>query len=500
MEKLKKNRLEEKIYELLDVKNPEKIPELLDVINYGLKQVQKIKQVEQEIRKLLRGFDASFIEPGASGNVTRGRIDVLPTGRNFYSIDPGRIPTKASWEVGKKLADAMLEKFMKEEGRYPETVGMVLWSTDAFRTDGEELSQILYLMGAKPKRNGGKVKGVEIIPLEELGRPRIDSTIRMSGIFRDTLPNLYELLDEAIQKVISLPEPKSMNYLKKHTEEMKEKVGEEEARNRIFAAPPGAYGAGVNYAVEASAWKDEDDLRDVYVNFGGYAYGKQKHGKASHKSFALNLGNVELSYNKLGSDESDALNCCCYFAYQGGMTAAAKSISGKDVKTYWGDTRDPSHPGVRDMREEMERIVRTRLINPKWLEGMKKHGYKGAGDISSRVLHTYGWDATAGVVEDWMYDEIHDRIVKDMKDFFLEHNPHALEEIMRRLLEAYERGLWDADEERLEELREFYMEFEGMMEEESIEGEHQGGSIDVMTKEDVEEWNKKVDEKWKEIL
>lgn len=491
--------LERRIYELIDVENKEKVSEILKVIEYGLELAPQIDKVRREIPQLLRGFDSGFIEPGASGNVTRGRTDVLPTGRNFYAIDPNKIPTKAAWQVGKKLAENTIERYQEEEGRYPETVGMVLWSTDAYRTDGEELSQILYLMGAEPVRDGGRVTGVEIIPLEELGRPRIDTTTRMSGIFRDTLPNLWKLLDEAIQRVIDLDEPLDMNYLKKHTQEMEKEVGEGEARNRIFSAEPGAYGAAVNYAVEASAWEDKADLRDVYVN-SAYAYGKEKYGEPDRKSFALNLKNVDLTYNKLGSDESDALNCCCFFAYHGGMTAAAESISGEDVKTYWGDTRDPDRPEVRDIGEEMERIVRTRLINPKWLEGKKEHGYKGAGDISSRVTHAFGWDSTAGVVEDWMYDEIHDRIVKDMKDWFMEKNPNALEEIMRRLLEADERGLWNADEEKLEELRKFYMEFEGLMEEEGIEGDHQGGSVDVMTREDIEAWSEETDETWKEVL
>jgi cobaltochelatase CobN len=284
--------------------------------------------------------------------------------------------------------------------------------------------------------------------------------------------------------------------------ELEPKVGER-AKYRIFSAPPGAYGAGVNLAIEASAWENEEDLRDVYINWGGYAYGRDVHGEKVHDSFALNLKGVEVSFNKLETDEADALDCCCFFGYHGGLTIAAKSLSGREVKTYWGDTRDPNHPHVRDMKDEMERIVRTRLLNPKWLEGKKRHGYKGAGDISSRVLHVYGWDATAGVVEDWVYDEILSRIVSDMRDWFMENNPYALEEICRRLLEANERGLWAASKEDLEQLRQIYLDLEGLLEDEERKGEFQGGEIVVKTKRDVAEWEENVrgiERAWKEIL
>ncbi len=479
--------LEEIIYETLSVKRKEKVIELISVIQYGLKVADQIMACEREIPQLLRGINGEFIEPGASGSITRGNTDVLPTGRNFYILDPRKIPTKAAWSIGKGLAEKLLEKYLKEEGVYPETVGMVLWSIDAFRADGEEICQILYLMGARPCWDQkGKITNIEIIPLEELGRPRIDVVMRLSGIFRDTLPNIYELMDDAVQKIMELDEPAEMNFLRKHLMEVSTHINEKKARHRIFAAQPGSYGAGVNYAVEASAWETEDDLRDVYVNSGGYSYGRNVYGEPAHESFALSLKKVNLTYNKLESDEHDPLDCCCFFAYQGGMASAAKSLSGKEVKSFWGDTRNPKQPGIRDMKEEIERVVRTKLLNPRWLKGQKEHGYKGAGDISSRVLHTYGWDATCQIVDDWVYNEIQDRIVMGMKDWFMEQNPYALEEIMRRLLEANERGLWNAQEEALTELKEMYLEFEGLMEDEPREGHFQGGNIDIKTAKDVE--------------
>ncbi|HID96342.1 MAG TPA: cobaltochelatase subunit CobN [Candidatus Latescibacteria bacterium] len=489
---------------LMDVRNPEQVEGLLQVVNYGLNLIPRIEAVEREIPQLLKGLDGQFIEPGASGSVTKGRIEVLPTGRNFYGVDPGRVPTQAAVKVGEELAEKLLARFLDEEGRYPESVGMVLWSIDIFRADGEEVAQILYLMGARPKwDSNGRVRGIEVIPLKDLKRPRIDVTVRLSGIFRDTLPHIYELIDEAVGQIAGLDEPEEMNYIRKHTRASKEKgLSERESTYRIFASPPGTYGTGVNYAIEASAWKDEADLRDVYVDWGGYAYGKGAFGQAAHKAFALNLQKVEISYNKLESDEHDSLDCCCYFAYQGGLTAAVKSLSGREVKTYWGDTRNPGHADVRDMKTEIERIVRTRLLNPKWLEGKKRHGYKGAGDISSRVLHTFGWDATSGVVPDWIYDQIHQRIVKGLRHWFMESNLYALEEIARRLLEAHQRGMWQTEEETLEELRSIYLELEGLLEDEERRGDFQGGDVKVLAKQDVQEWKEKVKhiEGWKEVI
>ena len=472
------------VEEVLRVKRPEAVGKLLRTIEYGLEVASKLEETRREIPQLLKGMDGGFIEPGASGSLTRGRVEVLPTGRNFYGVDPWRAPTPAAVEVGRRLAEELLHRYLHEEGRYPESVGMVLFSMDVFRADGEEVAQILHLLGVRPRWDqSGRARGIEVIPLEELGRPRIDVTVRLSGIMRDALPHIWEMIDEAVRTVADLDEPPEMNFVRKHKlEAMEMGLSEREATFRVFAAQPGSYGAGVNYAVEASAWEDKDDLRDVYVDWGGYAYGAGVYGQPAHRSFAFNLGKVEVSFNKLESDEHDLLGCCCYFGYQGGMAAAASAISGREVRNYWGDTRDPDRPSVRDMREEIERVVRTRLLNPKWLEGMRRHGYKGAGDISSRVVHLYGWDATAGVVEDWIYDEIHRRIVMGMREWFMEHNPYALEEIVRRLLEAYRRGMWDADEETIEQLKEVYMELEGLFEEFERKGEFQGGEVRVVVR------------------
>ncbi len=457
------------------------------------------RRIEQskEIESLLHGFDAGYIQPGPSGLITRGRDDVLPTGRNFYSLDPERVPTKAAYRIGERLAKATIEKYLKEEGRYPENVAIYWMCTDIMWSDGEGMAKIMNLLGVRPVwLPNGKVKGFEIIPLKELGRPRIDVTIRVSGITRDNFPNCIELIDEAIQEVASLDEPEDMNYVRKHTlEQMKEKgFSWRDATLRIFASKPGTYMPGVNLAVYASAWKDEKDLADIFVYWNGYAYGKGIFGKERHRQLVENLRTVDITFNKVVSDEYDLFGCCCYFGTHGGLTIAARTISKKNVKAYYGDTRDAENVEVRDLADEIRRVVRTKLLNPKWIEGMKRHGYKGAGDISQRIGRVYGWQATTREVDDWIFDEIAETFVlnEENRKFFEKNNPWALEEIARRLLEAAERGLWNADPEILEKLRSYYLEIEGWMEEKmgEVEGDFQGSAIDILTPEDVEEWKK----------
>jgi cobaltochelatase CobN len=457
-----------------------------------------------EIEALLSGFDGNYIPAGPSGLITRGRDDVLPTGRNFYSLDPHRVPTRAAWKVGQKLADAVIKKHEKEEGRIPENVAFYWMCSDITWSDGEGMAQMMYLLGVEPIwQPNGRIKGFEIIPLEKLGRPRIDVTIRVSGITRDNFPNCIDIIDEAVQAVASLDEPEDMNFPRKHSlAQMTSDNGSDwrDATLRIFASKPGTYQAGVQLAVYASAWKEEKDLSDVFVYWNGYAYGKGVSGKESHQQLVNSLKTVDTTFNKVVSDEYDLFGCCCYFGTHGGMTAAARSISGREVKSYYGDTREPEHVEVRDLADEVRRVARTKLLNPKWIEGMKQHGYKGAGDITKRVGRVYGWEASTQEVDDWIFDDIARTFVLDeeMRKFFEENNPWALEEIARRLLEAHERELWDADPEVLKGLKNTYLEIEGWMEERAGEGEFQGGAIDILTTEDVANWGaamKKMKEK-----
>lgn len=493
-----------------ELKNPdpaENIPSLRERV---LDLDQRTSQ-SQEIKSLLNGFDGGYIPAGPSGLITRGRDDILPTGRNFYSLDPYRVPTKAAWKVGQKLAQGAIEKHQREEGRILENIALYWQCTDIMWSDGEMMAQILHLIGARPVwQPNGRVKGFEIIPLEELERPRIDVTIRSSGITRDNFPNCMELVDEAIHAVASLDEPEEMNFIRKHSlEKLRAEEGElatvnpdsqewRDATMRVFSAKPGTYQAGVQLAVYASAWKEEKDLSDVFIYWNGYAYGKGIYGKEAYKELAQSLKTVDVTYNKVVNDEYDLFGCCCYFGTHGGITCAARNISGRDVKTYYGDTREPEHVETRSLADEVRRVVRTKLLNPKWIEGMKNHGYKGAGDISKRIGRVYGWEATTQEVDDWIFDDIAKTFClnEENRRFFEENNPWALEEIERRLLEAAERGLWKADEEVLQGLREDYLRTEGLMEEKmgEVQGEFQGGSVDVLTDEEVEDWGRKMAE------
>ncbi|ACV24026.1 cobaltochelatase subunit CobN [Methanocaldococcus fervens] len=480
-------------FEYKDIKLKEKISNVLDGKSIKDKELEeKIKDINERIEKsdeigsLLRGIDAKYIEPGPSGLITRGSYDILPTGRNFYSLDPYRIPTKSAYRVGVLLAEKLIEKYLEEEGRYPENVALYWMCSDIMWADGEGMGMILYLLGVKPVYRGGRVVGLEVIPLEELGRPRIDVTIRVSGITRDMFPNCIELVDEAIMKVANLDEPLEMNFVKKHVFEGLDKgLSFREATFRIFCSAPGTYGNGVKYAVYASAWENKEDLKDAFIHWNSYAYGKGVYGKKAVDSFENILKTVDLTFNKVVTDEYDLFGCCCYFGTHGGLTNAARVLKNKDVKAYYGDTRNPNSVEVRTLKEEIERVALTKLLNPKWIEGMKKHGYKGAGDIAKRIGRVYGWSATTKEVDNWVFDEIFNTFVKNEENrrFFKEHNIYALEEISRRLLEAYQRGLWKTSEENIDELKRVYLEIEGDIEESynNIEeiGEFQGGSVDI---------------------
>ncbi|ACX73119.1 Magnesium chelatase [Methanocaldococcus vulcanius M7] len=450
-----------------------------------IKEINERIERSDEIRSLIKGLNAEYIEPGPSGLITKGNYEILPTGRNFYSIDPYNIPTKSAYKVGVLLAEKLLEKYLKEEGKYPESVAIYWMVSDIMWADGEGMGMIFHLLGVKPIYKGGKITGLEVIPLEELGRPRIDITIRVSGIIRDMFFNCVELVDEAIRMVANLDEPDEMNYIKKHVfQNLKEGLSFREATFRIFSSPPGTYGNGVKYAIYASAWKTEEDLKDAFIHWNAYAYGKNAYGKKATYPFTNMLKTVDLTFNKVITDEYDLLGCCCYFGTYGGLINAVKVLKGVDVKTYYGDTRDPNKLEVRTLKEEIERITISKLLNPRWIEGLKRHGYKGAGDISKRVGRVYGWSATTGEVEDWIFEEIFNTYIKneDNRNFFKEHNIYALEEMTRRLLEAIERGLWNADKKIIDELKRVYMEIEGEIEDEYENldiGSFQGGSIDI---------------------
>jgi cobaltochelatase CobN len=471
----------------------------LDALNAERDRVLDIRArlgASKEIDALLSGLRGEYIPAGPAGAITRGRDDVLPTGRNFFTLDPESIPTRAAYEVGKRLAERVIEKFMEEEGRYPENFSMYWMCNDIMWADGEGMGQALYLIGARPLwLPNGRVSGFSVIPLAELGRPRIDITVKLSGILRDNFEDRVSLLDGAVQAVAALDEDPEQNYVRKHSlSNMADDpaLTFEEASRRIFGSKPGTYVTGVSLAVYASSWKDGKDFLDLFTYFNGYSYGKSGYGAEAYRQLQNNLRTVDITYNKVISDEHDLLGCCCYFGNHGGMTAAAKELSGKNVKTYYGDTREVSRVDVRTLAEELRRVVRTRLLNPKWIDGQKRHGYTGAMNISKRVGRVYGWEATTEEVDDWIFDDITKTFIanEENRQFFMENNPWALEEMSRRLIEAYERKLWQPAEGMIEEIKNTYLEIEGFMEESMGDnpGNFQGGAIDIIDLNELENY------------
>ncbi|MDQ3636587.1 MAG: cobaltochelatase subunit CobN, partial [Actinomycetota bacterium] len=433
--------------------------------------VPRLSRTPEEMGNLLRGLEGRYVPAGPSGSPTRGMVNVLPTGRNFYSVDPKALPSALSWEVGQGLADDLLRRYLEEEGRYPETVGIVVWGTVAMRTQGDDIAEILALLGVRPVWNeeSRRVTGLEIITLEELGRPRIDVTVRISGFFRDAFPNLISLIDEAVRTVAALDEPDEMNFVKKHaTEEKKDGADDRRATTRIFGSKPGAYGAGLLPLMDARNWRSDEDLAEVYAVWGGYAYGKGLDGVEARGEMEANLRRTEVAVKNIDNREHDLFDSDDYFQYHGGMIAAVRALTGKDPKAYIGDSADPSRVKTRDLSEEARRVFRSRVANPKWISAMQRHGYKGAFELSATVDYLFGYDATANVVEDWMYRDVTRKYVLDeeVREFMQESNPWALRAISERLLEAAERGLWsEPDAEDLDALKRVYLENEGLLEE-----------------------------------
>ncbi len=480
--------------ELLGIPVPETLTTQLDAALARIKDINSRLEASDELSSLHNALKGGYIPPGPSGHITRGHEDVLPTGRNFYSFDPGRVPTKAAWRVGKRLADLLVSRYISESGKTPETVAFNWNSSDLLTSDGEMMAEMIALLGAEPVWDtSGQVRNYRIRPENELEYPRIDITAHISGIMRDNFSDSINYLDSIIRTVADLAEPETKNLIRKHVIEETEnhQTDFQKATSRFFSCKPGVYTAsGVNLAILAGAWKDEKDLAEIYLTTNGYAYGGERKGEAAHEQFAASLSHVSVTFNKVSSDETDLLGCCCYFGGHGGMTAAARHITGENVKAYYGDTREPSNVQVTTLADEIRRIVRTKLLNPRWIEGMKEHGYKGASDMMKRITRVYGWEASTQEVDDWVFDDITRTFVTnpEMKQFFEENNPYAIEEISRRLLEANSRGLWDPDPELLDELKNSYLEIESWLEDKAGDGEFQGGSVDIITAAEIESW------------
>lgn len=440
--------------------------------------VPNIRRTVDEIENALTAFDGRFVPPGPSGAPSRGQADILPTGRNFYSVDPQKIPSPGAWEVGKRLGDALLERYLQENDSYPESIGIILFGGSTMRSKGDDVAEILYLMGVKPvwRRGSGNVKGLELIPAEALKRPRLDVVPRISGFFRDAFPNLVELIDEAANMVAALNEPPEINMLRRNVLKDKARYEKEgmdsaeawrEATFRVFGCPPGTYGAGVEELVESKNWETQEDLADNYIRYSAHAYGKGSYGQQRPAAFRSLLSRMDVTVKNEDSREYDMLSCTDYYNYYGGLIVAAKSVRGSLPFAMMGDSSDPRRVRMRSTFEEAKHVFRARLLNPKWLDGLKRHGYKGAGDISKMMDVVLGWDATAEVVEDWMYDRLAQKYALDpeMQEWMKAVNPYALQNILDKLLEAISRGMWQADAAMEQELRNAYLDIEGEIEE-----------------------------------
>ena len=430
-----------------------------------------------EMDSLMHGLDGGFVPPGPSGCPTRGRADLLPTGKNFYGMDPDSIPTHASWELGKRMADQMIEKFLDERGHYPDSVGVVIWATDTLKTGGDDVAYILWLMGIRPvwAGIGDRVTGLEIVPLEELNRPRIDVTIRISGLFRDAFPNLTEMFDEAVQMIAGLDESEEMNHLRANQRrEMADLIASgiskesalDESLTRIFSAAPGQYGAGVNVMIWSSQWEDRKEIGNYYIDAGGYSYRPKSPGKLDSDTFRRRMTRIEATVKNSTSREYDMLDNDDVFMYLGGFNAAVESVTGQLPMSFIGCSADTSKPVTRTIEEECRFIFRSKVLNPKYAEGLKVHGFRGATEIKHMFEYVLAWDATSDIIEDWMYDSLaKEYLLKDdVREWMSDANPYAVHDMLEILMEAMERGMWNPTEEMYRLLEQIYLENEEMLE------------------------------------
>ena len=417
--------------------------------------VPALARTPDEVARTLDALAGRYVPAGPSGAPTRGGAHVLPTGRNFYSVDPKALPSALSWEVGQALADALVARHVAETGAPPATVGLVLWGTAAMRTGGDDAAQALALLGVRPTWDGdsGRVTGLEAVPVAELGRPRVDVTLRISGFFRDAFPHLVALLDDAVALAAAQDETAADNPVRA--------AGTADAR--IFGPPPGGFGSGILPVIERGSWRTDADLAEVYLAWSGFAYGRGRAGEPAPEAMRRRFAAIEVAVKNQDNREHDIFDSDDYLQDHGGMVAAVRALTGRAPKAWFGDTSDPGAPKVRALAEEAARVVRSRVLNPRWIDGMRRHGYKGAFELAATVDYLFGYDATARVVEDWMYERVTESYVADpaMRAFFGAANPWALSAIAERLLEAERRGMWHASDIAHKTLVDAVLEAEG---------------------------------------
>jgi magnesium chelatase subunit H len=422
---------------------------------------------ERELAGLLHALDGGYTAPSPGNDVVRNPA-VVPTGRNIHGLDPYRVPTAAAQETGAKLMDELLARLLKEQGSLPESVAMVLWGTDNLKSDGEGVGQVLALLGARAVPDElGKIADIALIPLAELGRPRVDVVVTVSGIFRDLLGHQMELMDKAVRLAAAADEPVEQNFVRKHAliQAQELSVGLEDAATRIFANAPGSYGANVNHLVESGSWDDEGQLSDAFLARKSFAYGQRGQWRDARAVMEKALATVDATFQNVDSFELGINDIDHYYEYLGGVTKSVENLSGKRPKVMVADAVSTTNR-LSSLEQMVRMESRAKLLNPKWFEAMLNHGYEGVHEIEARVSNTYGWSATANAVEGWVYQGVAETFLLDeaMRERMAKLNPHATAAVARRLLEANDRGFWDADDATLQALQDIYSDLEDRLE------------------------------------
>ena len=457
--------------------NPDAVDTLTDdadvaaILRFAATEVvPRLAGTAGEIDQILRALDGRFIAAGPSGSPLRGLVNVLPTGRNFYSVDPKAVPSRLAWETGTAMADSLLARYRKDHGRWPRSVGLSVWGTSAMRTAGDDIAEVLALLGVRPVWDDAsrRVVDLEPIPQAELGRPRIDVTVRISGFFRDAFPHVVTMLDDAVRLVASLDEPAEVNYVRAHADaDMAEHGDQRRATTRVFGSKPGTYGAGLLQLIDSRNWRDDADLAQVYTAWGGFAYGRGLDGAPAADDMNRQYRRIAVAAKNTDTREHDIADSDDYFQYHGGMVATVRALTGQAPEAYIGDNTRPDAVRTRTLSEETTRVFRARVVNPRWMTAMRRHGYKGAFEMAATVDYLFGYDATAGVMADWMYERLTEAYVLDEENrkFMAESNPWALHGMAERLLEAADRGMWAQPEaDTLNGLRRVLLETEGDLE------------------------------------
>ncbi|BDH57548.1 cobaltochelatase subunit CobN [Tsukamurella sp. PLM1] len=446
-------------------------PAVATILDFAATEiVPRLRRTGDEIDNVLRALNGGFVPAGPSGSPLRGLVNVLPTGRNFYSVDPKAVPSRLAWATGQELAASLVDRYRAEHGEYPKSAGLSVWGTSAMRTAGDDIAEVLALLGVTPvwDEQSRRVSGLEVIGLEELGRPRIDVTVRISGFFRDAFPHVVAMLDDAVQLVAQLDESDTDNHVAAHTRAAIAEHGDQRrATTRVFGSKPGTYGAGLLQLIDSKNWRSDADLAEVYTAWGGYAYGRGLDGAPAADDMRAAYRRINVAAKNIDTREHDIADSDDYFQYHGGMVATVRHLTGSAPEAYVGDSTRPDSVRTRTLSEETNRVFRARVVNPRWMAAMRRHGYKGAFEMAATVDYLFGFDATAGVMADWMYEKLTENYVLDPENrkFMDESNPWALHGIAERLLEASQRELWkEPDPELLAALQQAYLDTEGDLE------------------------------------